>query len=153
MATGLSAWSDQSVLYTILGFASGGYGVPAGCYISLHDGAIGNPKVPVSEWVNGGALNTHYTARIAAGTTTGLDSANWTITAFAAGTGVIAKNTNQVQFAALTGTGNNILSVGFWDSATIGSGNMDWFADVASQAVAPGIIVAFFSGDISFTLL
>jgi hypothetical protein len=147
--TGLSAGSDQTVLYTVLGFTTGTYGVPAGCFISLHSASLGTAKVAASEWISAGASNSSYTTRL----TLGLGAANWTITAFAANTGVVARNTNQVQFSALTGTGNSIAAVGFWDSATIGAGNLDWFADVTPQAVATGIIVAFFTNDISFTLL
>jgi hypothetical protein len=148
-STGLSAGSDQTVLYTILGFTTGTYGVPAGCSISLHSASLGSAKVAASEWISGGTSNTNYTARLAVG----LGASNWTITVFAANVGVVAKNTNQVSFTALTGSGNSVAAVGFWDNATIGAGNLDWFADVTPQAVATGIIVAFFANDISFTLL
>jgi hypothetical protein len=147
--SGLSAGSDQTVLYTILGFVTGTYGVPAGCNISLHSASLGSAKVAASEWVSGGSSNTNYTARLAVG----LGTSNWTITAFASGTGTIAKNSAQVSFAALTGTGNTVAAVGFWDNVTIGSGNLDWFADVTAQSVATSIVVAFFIGDISFALL
>lgn len=149
MATGLSAGLDSSVLKTILGFVSGQFTAPTVCAISLHSGPIGTAKVITSEWSNGGAANTNYTSRL----TVGVGTSNWTVAAFVAGTGCVATNAAQVAFSALTGTGNNVVSVGFNDSATIGAGNLDWFADVTSTAIAAGIIVQFNIGDISLTLL
>jgi hypothetical protein len=149
MATGLSAGLDSSVLKTILGFVSGQFTAPTVCGISLHSAALGTAKVIASEWSNGGAANTNYTARLSVG----VGTSNWTVAAFAAGTGCIATNSVQVAFTALTGTGNNVVAVGFNDSLTIGAGTLDWFADVTSTAIAAGIIVQFNVGDISLTLL
>ncbi len=153
MATGLSAIYDQGAVKYSLGFATTNLPTkPAAIAISLHSSAIGTAKVSASEWTNGGAANTNYTTRASVG----IDSTNWTVAAFLAGTGVVANNANQVQMfggAGLTGTGNNIVAVGLQDSATIGAGNLLWFADITSQAVATGIIVQFNAGtDITLTL-
>jgi hypothetical protein len=151
-ASGLSSPADTSVLSTILGFTSGTYAGGTIVAISLHTAQLGTAKVTASEWTT---TNSGY-ARIYAGTSgTGGGTNNWTLAAFVAGTGVVASNKTQVSFPAATGSAYPItlFSVGFWDNLTVGSGNLDWFADLASsQSIALNIIVAFFVGDITFTL-
>jgi hypothetical protein len=149
MASGLSSPTDTNVIKTVLGFTGTPFTTPTAMGISLHSAALGTAKVLASEWVNGGALNTNYTSRLSVG----VGTSNWSIAAFVAGTGVVASNSQQVSFAALTGTGSTLVAVGFNDSLTIGGGNLLFFADVTSQAVATGIVVAFFIGDCLFTLL
>src|ERR1700759_2932862 len=131
MAVGLSAIYDQGFVKYSLGFSTTNLpATPTAIGISLHSSAIGTAKVSASEWTNGGAANTNYTARLSIG----VGTSNWTIAAFVAGTGCIATNSVQVAFSALTGTGNNVVSVGFNDNLTIGSGALLWFADVTSTA-------------------
>jgi hypothetical protein len=149
MASGLSSPSDTTVIKSVLGFTSGAFAVPTAMGISLHSSAIGTSNVLASEWANGGAANTNYTSRLSIG----VGASNWSLAAFVAGTGVVASNAVQVSFGALTGTGGTLVAVGFNDSLTIGGGNLLFFADVTSQAVATGIVVAFFIGDCLFTLL
>ena len=118
----------------------------------MHSGLIGQFKTIANEWVNGGPLNTNYTSRLSAG----IGASNWNVTSFVAGTGCVASNANQLAFfgTGLTGTGNVVYAIGFNDSATIGGGNLDWFADFpATASVPPGMIVQFNVGNIQMTLL
>ncbi len=123
--------------------------------ITLHTVAFGNNKVAVSEWTQ---TNWNY-VRIAAGTNgTGIGTASWSVAAFVASTGVVAQNNTQVAFTAASGTASPVAlaTVGFFGGTTpltYGSGTLLFFADLqTSQNIASTIIVAFFVGDISFTL-
>ena len=153
MATGLGAIYDQGAMKYSLGFVTTNLpATPTTVAISLHSSVIGTAKVLTGEFTQ---TSTGY-VRIKAGTSSnGQDSANWTVAAFVAGTGVVATNATQVSFAAAAGAGwpINLLAVGFFDTTTYNTGNLLWFADVTSQAIAVGIIVAFFIGDVSLTLL
>lgn len=147
MATGLSAIYDQGAVKYSLGFATTNLPAkPTGIWASLHTAAIGTAKVLASEWPT---TNTNY-ARLSFG----VDTTNWTVAAFVAGTGVVGTNAVQQAFAAASGSAFplNILAVGLEDLVTIGAGNLLWFADITSQSVASGIIVQFNVGDISLTL-
>lgn len=150
MAVGLSAIYDQGLVKYSLGFATTNLPTkPAAIGISLHTTAIGTNKVSTGELPSAGGGYSNYTTRL----TAGIDSTNWTVAAFVAGTGVVATNAIQLAFPSVSGTGFNLLAVGLQDSLTIAAGNLLWFADITTQAVASGIIIQFNPGDISLTLL
>ena len=156
MAAGLSAIYDQGVVKYSLGWTVTNLpATPTNIGVSLHSGAIGTNKVSVTEWTSGANANTNYLVRLSMG----VGSANWSVAAFVAGTGVVAGNAVQQAFfspGGLTGTGSNILAVALQDALAVGAGNLLWFADISSQAVATGIIVQFNTGspsDITVTLL
>jgi hypothetical protein len=152
MASGLSTGQDTALMTHQLGTTS--YALPTTIAIALstNSGGLGNAKAFASEFTT---VNSNY-ARIYAGTSAnGVGSSNWTIGAFIASTGVIASNLTQVSFLAASGSAGTqtLTSVCFMSSLTYASGNLLFFADLGtSQAIAVTIIVAFFVGDISFTL-
>jgi hypothetical protein len=132
------------------------YALPTTIAIALVTTAIGNNKVFVNanEFTQ---VSSNY-VRIAAGTggtALGVGSANWSIAAFVASTGVIATNLTQVSFLAASGAAGTqtLATVAFTSSLTYNGGALLFFADLAAtQAIAVTIIVAFFVSDISFTL-
>lgn len=151
MASGLSSPQDTALMNHQLGITT--YTPPTTIAISLHTGTgFGNAKVAANEWTQ---TNWNY-VRIAAGTNgTGIASASWSVAAFASGTGVVATNATQVSFAAASGsaTPQTLATVGFFNTLVYNTGTLLFFADLAaSQSISSTIIVAFFVGDISFTL-
>jgi hypothetical protein len=138
MASGLSATVCTALGKNLLGFSSGTFVTPTVCAIALHTAALGTAKAFASEWPT---VNTNY-ARI----TIGVGATNWILNAFLAGTGTVFGNAIQVQSAAATaGTAFplNLSAVSFNDSATVGAGNMDWFADVSTVSVPTGQTIQF----------
>lgn len=138
MANGLSATVCTSIGKSVLGFTSGTYAIPTVCAIALHTLPLGTSKAFANEWTT---TNTNY-ARI----TIGVGASNWILASFVAGTGVVFGNAVQVQSAAATSGSAfpiNLEAVSFNDSATVGAGNMDWFADVATVSVPTGQTIQF----------
>jgi hypothetical protein len=153
--SGFSSGFDTNVTENILGWTSPPSIAPAALYALLTSTAIGSAKVLTGEWTTGtGSAGSNYVRQ-----SFGIGSANWTLNAFVASTGVVATNKNQVTFPATNGTGAiNLDSVGFIDASS-GAGTLGliFFADVTIYSVVVGIQVAFFgtSGgpDVSWTLL
>lgn len=144
--SGFSSGFDTTMTKNALGFTSPGTPNPGSLYAALYSVAIGNAKVVSTEWSTSGTAYARQSF--------GIGASNWTLNAFVAGTGVVATNANQVSFAALTGgSAINLDSVGFIDAVSgAGTVGLVFFADVTIFSVAVGIQVAFFVGDVSWTL-
>ena len=146
--TGFSAGYDTALIKQVLGFASGGLALPAHVEAALFKTAVfGTAKVVGTEWTT--SDSTAY-ARV----DIGIDSTNWNVAAFVAGTGTVATNAIQKAFAAYVAgaASQSIFTVGFMDAAS--GGNLQFFADLAASiSVSAGIIVQFNVADIALTLL
>jgi hypothetical protein len=144
--SGFSSAFDTNVTKNVLGFTSPGTIIPTAIYSALYSTAIGNAKVVNTEWSTSGTAYVRQSF--------GIGASNWTLSAFVAGTGVVVTNANQVTYSGLTGGSPiNLNSVGFIDASS-GAGTLGliFFADVTTFSVAVGVQVAFFVGDVSWTL-
>lgn len=105
------------------------------------------------------ALST--TTPVAAGTnftepsTTGTAYARATVPAASFGSAAAGAitNTTAIPFPTATGAGwGTVTYVGFFDSATVGAGNLLWFSSVTSQAIAAGVTPSIAIGDADSSL-
>jgi hypothetical protein len=135
---GLTAVADSAITKTVLGVTSGAYTTPTNNYVALYNTQFtSSSKAGGTEWTS--SSDGSYARQAMGATGTG-----WTIAAYANGTGVIWKNSNPINFPAVTLNAQTLYAIGFCDALT--AGNINFFVDLANNgqlSVPIGISVVF----------
>lgn len=125
--TGLTAQTDLSITKTLIGVTSGAYSPPGNNWVGLFSTQFSNAaKAGAVEW-----LSSSDTTYVRQGM--GASGAGWTISAYSSGVGVTFKNTNLILFPGVASNAQTLYSLGFLDSGTLGSGNINFFIDMGNN--------------------
>jgi len=124
---GLTAATDLSLTYYIVGATTGSYTPPGNNYIACYSSQFTNGiKAGATEWST--LSNTTY-ARQAMGA----NGTGWTIGAYVNGTGVAWTNTNLIYFPKVASNAQTLYSVAGCDALIAGTGNVNFFCDLPNS--------------------